>query len=205
MFFTPAASLRAAEDVDSSRRSETEADLLLINGNVYTVNEKQPHAEAVATKKDCIVFVGSNADAKKFQAARTIDLGGKTIAPGLTDSHCHIFGIGERELRLNLEGTNSLEDFLARVKERVDKTGPGKWITGRGWIETFWKPSQFPTRQDLDKIAPKNPVFLTRADGHASVVNSAALRIAKVDKNTSDPFGGQILRTNNEPNGMLLD
>src|SRR5262249_12230518 len=189
MFFTPAASLRAAEDVDSSRRSETEADLLFSNGNVYTLNERQPHAEAVATKKDCIVFVGSNADAKKFQAARTIDLGGKTIVPGLTDSHCHIFGIGERELRLNLEGTKTLADFLAKVGERATKTEPDKWITGRGWIETFWKPAQFPTRQDLDKVAARNPVFLTRADGHASVANSAALAIAKIDKNTPNPFG----------------
>jgi predicted amidohydrolase YtcJ len=182
-----------------------DADLLLTNGNVYTVTEKQPKAEAVAVKADRIVFVGSNEDAKKFQAAKIVDLHGRTVVPGFTDSHCHIFGIGEREMRLNLEGTNSLDDFLATVKERVDKTGPGKWITGRGWIETFWKPSQFPTRHDLDKIAPSNPVFLTRGDGHASIANSAALKIAKIDENTADPFGGQILKKNGEPNGMLLD
>jgi len=182
-----------------------DADLLLTNGNIYTVTEKQPDAEAVAVKTNRIVFVGSNEDAKKFHAAKIVDLHGRTMVPGFTDSHCHIFGIGEREMRLNLEGTNSREDFLGRVKERVDKTGPGKWITGRGWIETFWKPPQFPTRQDLDKIAPNNPVFLTRADGHASIANSAALRIARIDKNTVDPFGGQILRKNGEPNGMLLD
>ncbi len=182
-----------------------DADLLLTNGNIYTVTEKQPKAEAVAVKTNRIVFVGSNEDAKKFHAAKIVDLHGRMVVPGFTDSHCHIFGIGEREMRLNLEGTNSREDFLARVKERVDETGPGKWITGRGWIETFWKPPQFPTRQDLDKIAPNNPVFLTRADGHASIANSAALRIARIDKNTVDPFGGQILRKNGEPNGMLLD
>jgi predicted amidohydrolase YtcJ len=182
-----------------------DADLLLTNGNVYTVTEKQPKAEAIAVKTNRIVFVGSNEDAKKFHAAKIVDLHGLTVVPGFTDSHCHIFGIGEREMRLNLEGTNSLEDFLGRVKERVDKTGPGKWITGRGWIETFWKPPQFPTRQDLDKIAPNNPVFLTRADGHAAIANSAALKIARIDKNTADPFGGQILKKNSEPNGMLLD
>ena len=92
--------------------------------------------------------------------------------PGLTDSHCHIFGIGEREMKLNLEGTNTREDFLAKVKARVAQTEPGKWITGRGWIETFWKPPTFPTRADLDKIAPDNPVLLERADGHAAVVNT---------------------------------
>ena len=182
-----------------------DVDLILTNGSFYTVSEKQPKAEAVVVKGHRIVFVGSNENAKKFHAAKTFDLHGLTVVPGFTDSHCHIFGIGEREMRLNLEGTDSLEDFLAKVKERVGKTGPGKWITGRGWIETFWKPPKFPTGQDLDKIAPNNPVFLTRADGHASVVNSAALKIAGIDKNTPDPFGGQILKTNGEPNGMLLD
>jgi hypothetical protein len=189
--------MRAAEDVD----------LLLINGNVYTVNDKQPRAEAVAIKKDRIAFVGSNEEAKKFQATRSVDLAGKTLLPGLTDSHCHIFGIGERELTLNLEGTNTLMDFLAKVSERATKTEPGKWITGRGWIETFWKPAAFPTRQDLDKLAPDNPVLLTRADGHAAVVNSAALKIAKIDKNTPNPFGGEVLKdkASSEPTGMLLD
>ncbi|HKP05560.1 MAG TPA: amidohydrolase [Chthoniobacterales bacterium] len=173
------------------------------------MNEHQPRAEAIAVKGDRIVFVGSNAEAKKYQTetARTVDLGGKTVVPGLTDSHCHIFGIGERELTLNLEGTNTLEDFLAKVKERIAKTEKGKWVTGRGWIETFWKPAQFPTRADLDKIAPENPVFLTRADGHAAIANSAALRIAKIDRQTPNPFGGEILRDKGtgEATGMLLD
>jgi hypothetical protein len=192
----------------ATAQSET-AQTVFVNGNIYTMNERQPRAEAIAVKGDRIVFVGSNADAKKYQSAetKTIDLSGKTVVPGLTDSHCHIFGIGEREMNLNLEGANTLEDFLARVKERVAKTEPGKWITGRGWIETFWKPPQFPTRADLDKIAPDNPVFLARADGHASVANSAALRIAKIEKDTANPFGGEILRDKQtgEATGMLLD
>ena len=182
-------------------------DLIALNGNIYTVNEKQPRAEAFAVKDQRITFVGSTADAEKLKSANTrvIDLDGKTVVPGFTDSHCHIFGIGEREMRLNLEGTNSLQEFIQKIKERVAQTERGKWITGRGWIETFWKPAQFPTRQDLDKVAPDNPVFLTRADGHASVVNSAALKVAKIDNTTPNPFGGQISKTNGEPNGMLLD
>jgi predicted amidohydrolase YtcJ len=197
MFTVPILAASATDDVD----------LLLVNGNVYTVNEKQPRAESIAVKGDRIVFVGSNDEAKRFHAARTIDLAGKTVFPGLTDSHCHIFGIGERELSLNLEGTNTLQDFLVAVSKRATKTEPGKWITGRGWIETFWKPAKFPTREDLDKIAPENPAFLTRADGHASVANSAALKIAKIDKNTPNPFGGEILKdkTTGEPTGMLTD
>lgn len=186
-------------------RANDDVDLLFRNGNVYTVNEKQPHAEAIAVKNARIVFVGSNDDAKKFHAKQVVDLAGKTVVPGLTDSHCHIFGIGERELTLNLEGTNTREDFFAKVKERAGKAERGKWIVGRGWIETFWKPPQFPTRQELDQIAPDNPVFLERADGHAAVVNSAALKLAKIDNHTPDPFGGQISKTNSEPNGMLLD
>jgi len=197
MFGGPVLQIRAAEDVD----------LLLFNGNVYTVNEKLPKAEAIAVKKDRIVFVGSNDDARKFRAPRAIDLHGYTVVPGLTDSHCHIFGIGERELTLNLEGTNTLEDFLAKVKARGAQTPRDKWITGRGWIETFWKLPRFPTRQDLDSVAADHPLFLTRADGHAAIVNSAALKIAKIDKNTPNPFGGEILKdkATSEPNGMLLD
>jgi predicted amidohydrolase YtcJ len=184
-----------------------DVDLVLTNAKIYTVEDKQPKAQAVAVKGGRIIFVGSNQEAKKFHAAKVIDLHGHTVVPGLTDSHCHIFGIGEREMRLNLEGTNTREDFLAKVKERVAQTERDKWITGRGWIETFWKPPQFPTRQDLDKIASDNLVFLTRADGHASVASSAALKIAKIDKNTPNPFGGEILKdkTTGEPTGMLLD
>ena len=195
--------------LSEAQRSRMDVDLILVNGNVYTVNKKQPRAEAIAVRDRRIVFVGLNEDARKFRGdkTRTIDLGGKTVVPGFTDAHCHIFGIGEREMKLNLEGTNTLEDFFAKVKERVAQTERGKWITGRGWIETFWKPPQFPARSELDKIAQDNPVFLTRADGHASVVNSAALNIARIDKNTPNPFGGEILKdkTTGEPTGMLLD
>src|SRR5437764_7178815 len=184
------------------------AQIVFINGNIETVNEREEHAEAIAVRGDRIVFVGSNEGAKKFQTpdARTVDLGGKLVVPGLTDSHCHIFGIGERELTLNLEGTNTLEDFLAKVKARGAQTPRDKWITGRGWIETFWNPPGFPTRQDLDSVAADHPLFLTRADGHASIANSAALKIAKIDKNTPNPSDGEILKekTTGEPTGLLL-
>src|SRR2546421_1766623 len=125
------------------------AQTVFVNGNIYTMNERQPRAEAIAVKDGRIVFVGSNADAKKYQSAetKTVDLAGKTVVPGLTDSHCHIFGIGEREMNLNLEGTNTLEDFLAKVKERVPKMERGRWITGRGWIETFWRPPRSEERR----------------------------------------------------------
>jgi predicted amidohydrolase YtcJ len=192
-----------------SRVQTNPADVVFINGNIYTVNQKQPRAEAIAVKGDRIVFVGSNAAAKKYQggSTRIVDLHGATVVPGMADAHYHFIGVGQREMNLNLEGITNLEDFLAKVKARVDQAKPGEWVTGRGWIETFWKPPVFPTRWDLDKIAPNNPVYLTRADGHGAVANSAALKIGNVTKDTKDPFGGQILhdKQTGEPVGMLLD
>ena len=185
------------------------ADLVFKNGNIYTVNERQPTAEAVAVKGDRIVFAGSNREAQNYvgKNTRVIDLNGKTMVPGMTDAHHHLSGVGFREMTLNLEGLTSLAAFLAKVKERVDQKQPGEWITGRGWIETFWTPQVFPTRWDLDKVAPNNPVFLDRADGHGAIANSAAIKIAGVDKNTPSPFGGEISKDkqSGEPNGMFLD
>ena len=184
--------LGLAPTPENSQKSP--ADLVFINGNIYTANDKQPRAEAVAVKGDRIVFVGSNAAAKNYQgpATRVVDLHGATMLPGMTDAHQHLEGVGFREMTLNLEGITNLQDFLAQVKARVDQAKPGEWVTGRGWIETFWTPPVFPTRWDLDKVAPNNPVFLGRADGHGTVVNSVALKIAGIDRNTPSPFGGEI-------------
>lgn len=185
------------------------ADVVFRNGNVYTVSKEQPRAEAIAVKDGKIVYVGANAGVAKFVGKRTkvVDLAGRTVVPGLTDAHYHLGGVGLREMTLNLEGVTSLEDFLAKVKARVAETPKGQWVTGRGWIETFWKPPVFPTRADLDKIAPDHPVYLVRADGHGAVVNSRALAIAGIDKTTKDPAGGEIMRDkqSGEPSGMILD
>jgi predicted amidohydrolase YtcJ len=184
------------------------ADLVLKNANIYTVDEHNPHAQAVAVRGERIVFTGSDADVQKYTGpnTRVLDLKGATVLPGLTDSHYHFMGVGARELSFNLEGTKSLGDLLAKVKERVASAKAGEWIVGRGWIETFWNPPAFPTRADLDQVSPRNPVILGRADGHASVVNSAALKLAGIDRNTPNPFGGEISKDKSgEPNGMLLD
>ena len=184
------------------------ADLVFRNGKVYTGNDKQPSAQAVAVKGNKLVYVGNNGGVTRFTgtATRVIDLKGATVLPGFTDAHMHLSGVGAREMTLNLEGTRRLEEFLARVKERVDKASPGQWVTGRGWIETFWKPPVFPTRQDLDGISPNNPVVLTRADGHASIANSAALRLANITRTTAAPAGGAINKdVAGEPTGMLID
>jgi predicted amidohydrolase YtcJ len=192
-----------------AQQSVQPADIVFKNGNVYTAADTSPRAEAIAVKADRIVFVGTNADAQQYvgQNTRVVDLKGKTVLPGFTDSHQHLSGVGFREMNLNLEGTTSLADFLAKVKARVAQAKPGEWVTGRGWIETHWKPAVFPTRWDLDKVAPNNPVILGRADGHGAVANSAALKEAGIDKNTPNPFGGEISKDKKtgEPNGMLLD
>jgi len=193
----------------SAPQTTQPADIVFRNGNVYTANDKAPRAQAIAVKGDRIIFVGSNEAAQKFAGANTrvVDLKGNTVLPGFTDAHQHLSGVGQREMTLNLEGTSSLEDLLAKLKARVDQAKPGEWVTGRGWIETHWEPPVFPTRSDLDKVSPNNPVILGRADGHGAVANSAALKLAGVDKSTPNPFGGEISKDkqSGEPNGMLLD
>lgn len=195
--------------IAAPQRAQSVADIVFKNGNVYTANDKSAKAQAIAVKGDKIVVVGTNEAAQKFVGANTrvVDLKGNTVLPGFTDAHQHLSGVGQREMTLNLEGTTSLNDLLAKVKARVDQAQPGQWVTGRGWIETHWEPPVFPTRWDLDKVSPNNPVILGRADGHGAVANSAALKLGGVDKSTPNPFGGEISKDKNsgEPNGMLLD
>jgi predicted amidohydrolase YtcJ len=184
------------------------ADVVFKNGNVYTNREGSPRAEAIAIHDGRIVHVGSTIEVAPFErvSARVIDLKGRTVVPGLVDAHVHLSGIGAREATLNLEGIASLDALVAAVKAEVAKKKSGEWVKGRGWIETFWKPPVFPTRADLDKVAPENPVILVRADGHASIANSAALRVAGIDKTTPNPFGGEISKDAfGDVNGMLID
>ncbi len=188
--------------------SAQSADLVLRHATVYTVDVAHPTAQSVAVKDGRIIYVGGDAGVAKYVGGttRTLDLQGRFVYPGLVDAHAHFPAIGAREMTLNLEGTKSKDEFLARVAAVVRQKKPGEWVTGRGWIETFWVPQAFPTRQDLDKIAPNNPVWLTRADGHASVANSAALRLAKVVGTTPNPAGGNInLDRDGQPTGMLID
>lgn len=183
--------------------------LLLTNGHIYTGVEAQPRVEAVLVAKGRITFAGTEkqARAKAPEDARTIDLRGRTLLPGLVDAHAHLVGIGFRELDFNLEGTGSVAELQAKLKDRAAQTASaGGWIVGRGWIETKWSPPQFPTRADLDAVAPLRPVALTRADGHALVANSRALQLAGITAKTPNPAGGEILRdARGEPTGMLID
>jgi predicted amidohydrolase YtcJ len=182
--------------------------LVLTNGNIHTVDERRPHAEALIATDGRIVFVGSALEARQRAPhdAELIDLAGATVLPGLTDSHAHLAGIGQRELEFNLEGTASIADLQARLRQRVANTTPGEWTFGRGWIESRWTPPAFPTRGDLDAVASDRPVVLERADGHAVIANSVALKLAGIDRTTANPPGGQILKdSRGEPTGMLID
>lgn len=190
-----------------SSAASPKADLVLRHATIYTGDSTMPTAQAVAVKGGRIVYVGDDAGAEAYTAgANVIDLAGRFVYPGFVDAHAHFGGIGARELNLNLEGTSTKAAFLARVDSAVQRTPAGEWVTGRGWIETFWDPPVFPTRHDLDRIAPDHPVVLTRADGHASIANSAALRIAGVTGQTAAPPGGAInLDADGQPTGMLID
>jgi predicted amidohydrolase YtcJ len=184
------------------------APLILTNGNFYTAADSQPRAEAVVIVEGRITFVGKTADALRRAPANAqrLDLQGVTVLPGLTDAHAHLADIGERELTFNLEGTASLAELKNKLRARAAQGKPADWLFGRGWIESRWTPPAFPTRQDLDAAAPDRPVVLRRADGHASVANSMALKRAGIDRNTAAPAGGSILEdAAGEPTGMLID
>ena len=188
--------------------TSSSADMVVFGGPIYTANDAMPTAEAVAVKDGRIVYVGGadGLDAFKGKGTAVIDLEGAAMYPGFTDAHGHLLGIGEREMTLNLEGTPSLAALVAQVAERVKTAKPGEVVTGRGWIETHWPEGRFPNRHDLDAIAPDNPVILQRADGHARVINSAALSAAGITASTKAPYGGDILKDDKgEPTGMLID
>jgi predicted amidohydrolase YtcJ len=182
--------------------------LVLINGNFHTADDRQPRAEAVIATDGRLAFVGSTVEARQRapRDAQQVDLGGATVVPGFTDSHAHLAGIGQRELAFDLEGTTSVADLQARLKQRAASTKAGEWIFGRGWIESRWTPAVFPSRADLDAVIADRPVALERADGHAVVANSLALKLAGIDRATANPSGGEILKDRQgEPTGMLID
>jgi predicted amidohydrolase YtcJ len=185
-----------------------EADLVLINAKVYTANEKLPEAEAVAILKDKIIFVGSANESVQYTCNDNSikDLEGSFIFPGFIDAHAHLKGIGYREMNLNLQGANSLKEMLTQVEIYANGLEPGKWVIGRGWIEKKWPEGRFPTIQELDMISPDKPMALERADGHAIIVNSLALDMANITRNTPDPVGGKIDKDESgKPNGVLID
>jgi len=162
-----------------SAAAQAADSLVLVNGIVHTGIPGSTPVEAIVTEGDRVAFVGSTAEAlaRAPAGARTIDLAGATVLPGLADAHAHLTGIGWRELHFDLTGVESLAAVQQRVRARA-ASDPSAWIVGRGWIESKWTPAVFPTRADLDAVVTAKPVMLERADGHAVIVNSRALRPA---------------------------
>ncbi|HYG78908.1 MAG TPA: amidohydrolase [Pyrinomonadaceae bacterium] len=186
-----------------TRRAVT---LLLVNGKVFTADARGTVAQAVAIEGDRIVAVGTDAEIKaRYSAARTIDLKGRLVTPGFNDAHIHFLGGGLSLLRVDLIGAKTLEEARQRIAAKVRELPPGSWILGRGWDHTLWG-GQWPTRADLDAVAPNNPVFVQRVDGHVSWANSLALQKAGVTRETRAPEGGEILHDEKgEPTGILKE
>lgn len=184
------------------------ADLIIWGGTIYTAEDSGPTAEAVAVQNGRIIFVGARSGAEGYLTPQTqiVDLEGASLYPGFTDAHAHLSGIGARELSLNLEGVASLKALQQSLSDYAAANPEQTVVVGRGWIETHWPEERFPSRWDLDDVVSDRPVILFRADGHAAVVNTAALTAASITGETPDPFGGAVQKNAlNEPNGMLID
>ena len=183
-----------------------EPALLLTGGTIYPGGDDLRTVEAVVIRGGRIAYVGALADARSMApGAKLIDLGGATAFPGFVDCHAHVTAIGLREMQLDLTGVASVADLQSRLRAWAADHSTGA-IQGGGWIETHWPERRFPTRQDLDAVVADRPVYLERADGHAIVVNSAALRLGGVTGSTAVPKGGQILLdAKGEPTGLLVD
>ena len=187
-------------------QSKQKISLLLFNGKVFTADAQFSVSEAVAVDGEKIVAVGASTDLKaKYQAAKEIDLQGKLVTPGFNDAHVHFLRGALSLLTVNLTDAKTLDEAKSRVAAKAKEVKPGEWIIGRGWDHTLWG-GKFPSRKDLDAIAPNNPVFLVRVDGHVGWVNSKALEMAKIDKNTKSPEGGEIERdASGEATGILKE
>lgn len=204
---TLAACSQPGEEATTDPAIDT-ADVVYWGGAIYTANDEQPQVSAVATQDGRITFAGDERDAELLigPETRIVDLNGGAMYPGFTDSHVHVFGVGQRERTLNLDSVASIEDMVARVAETVEGAEPGTVVYGRGWIETHYPEARFPNRGDLDAVSPDNPVVLIRADGHALVANSAALEAGGITRDSVAPEGGEILFDEaGEPTGMLID
>jgi hypothetical protein len=180
------------------------ADLLFINGKVITVDKDFSIRSTVAVKDGKIAAVGGPELAKDWQAARTIDLKGRTLMPGFIDAHLHMKGLSHRSIEPDKAG--SIAELGAMVIAKANELGPGEWVAGTGWDEALLAEKRNPTRADLDRIAPKNPVVLVRAGAHSAVANSLALKIAGIDARTPDPEGGLIERgPDGQPTGIIRE
>jgi predicted amidohydrolase YtcJ len=198
----------AAAVTTTAAAQQPAADLIVLNARIYTADATRPLVQALAVRGGRIVFAGNRAGAEALAGPRTErwDLGGKTVIPGMVDAHVHLLGLGQALRLVDLTGTTSYDEVIARVVERAKTVRPGEWVRGRGWDQNDWAVTEFPTHDALSRAVPDNPVYLTRVDGHAALVNAAAMRAAELTAASQDPSGGRIIRdAAGNPTGVLVD
>lgn len=181
---------------------------IFTGGTIYTGLEDPATVEAVIVGPDGRILGTAPPLSQDWseEEVEIIDLSGAVMFPGFTDAHAHLQGIGERELLLNLEGTASIDELVTRVEAELQGKPPGEILFGRGWIETGWPEGRMPSAADLDAVSPDNPVILVRADGHALVANTAALKAAGIYDIAADPAGGFTERDENfKATGIVID
>lgn len=193
--------------VTSCRQKNQPADLIIYGGTIYTVNDKQPVAEAVVVRGDKIEYVGTQQEALRYkgEATQLLNLEGKVMTPGFIEGHGHLMGVGYNELNLDLMDVKNYDELVERVREAATQAQPGQWILGRGWHQDKWdvKPERmvkgFQTHHKLSEATPNNPVFLRHASGHAAMANAKAMEIAGVNPLAKDKTakgnieGGEII------------
>ncbi len=184
------------------------ADLVIVNANIRTMDAKRSVARAMAVKGTTIIAIGSDAEIRAYQGSETrvIDARGKTVIPGFNDAHVHFMETGQQLSSVDLRDAKTPEEFVARIKAFAAKLPKGRWILGGKWDHENWVPNNLPTAAMIDGVTPDNPVFIDRLDGHMALVNSLAMRLAKVDRNTKDVDGGLIVRdSSGNPTGVFKD
>ena len=188
--------------------AEDGADLLLQHGVFYPVQPPGRVDGSLAVRGGRIVYLGPDAGAEKFRGPRTrvVDLAGRTVTPGLIDAHSHLLGLGRALAEVDLTAAPTYDEVIRRVREAAAKAPKGSWVFGRGWDQNLWPGQQFPTHEALSAAVPDHPVWLSRVDGHAALINAQAMQALKIDASTKDPSGGRILRdAGGRPSGVLID
>jgi len=188
------------------------ADMIIHNGMIYTMNDLNPTAEAVAVSSGKIIALGKYTDLDPLITPRTkiINLRGATMTPGIIEGHGHFYGLGLAKMQLDLSKTESYQDLIDMVSDAVENSKPGEWILGRGWHQSKWSDDKsdfvkgFQTHERLSEISSNNPVWLKHASGHAGFANQKAMDIAGVNKETEFGFGGEIIKDlSRKPTGVF--
>lgn len=188
----------------ASCAKKQQADLLVVNAHIYTVNEGFETAEAFAVKDGKFIAVGTTDEIySEYEAPKTLDAEGKTITPGFIDAHCHFYGLGLNQLIVDLVGTESFDEVVERVVA-FQENNTASVLRGRGWDQNDWEVQQFPTKDKLDELFPDIPVVLERVDGHAYLVNQKALDMAGITAATK-MAGGDVILVDGKPSGVLVD